>query len=740
MFFRIVAWAPPLLWMGFLFFLSGLEIESGLLFPGLDKLVHVVLYAVLGVSLAWSRWRTASTIPGYQLVLVGVVYGYLDEWHQSFVPGRFPSWEDGLADVIGLTIGFYFFNKCFSGPQMWRENSEVTKEVGEMDSSKSIEKQRTGFRSQMVGGLCATDKGREVQLVGWVHRRRDLGSMVFLDIRDRTGLIQVSLGPDWTDETSLQLAHELGAEDVVSVKGLVSLRPNEMKNVDMKTGEIEIQAVKLGRFSRADTPVIPVFQSSQDELPSEELRLQHRVLDLRRRDLQSNLSLRHRLALECRNYMDDLGFIEIETPILTKPTPEGARDYLVPSRIHHGEFYALPQSPQIYKQLCMAAGFDRYFQIARCFRDEDLRADRQPEFTQIDIEASFVTPDDIMKWVEGLMVALASHFKDVEARIPFDIITFADAMERFGTDRPDLRHSVEIQDWTDTLEDCGSNILKSAVIEGGRIRGISVKGGSRLSRKKLDHLQKEVRKTGAAGVLWVKRTSEGESGPLSSHLDDESYGAIGLDQGDLALVAAGPDPVTSLALSTARSFVVQELELEQEKPHAWLWVVDFPIFGMESNGEFVANHHPFVMPVEEDAGFMEENPECVRGLAYDLVYNGVEFGSGSIRNHDPDVQRKILKILGLSDGEIDEKFGFLLKSLASGTPPHGGIALGVDRIVAEFVGADSLRDVIAFPKTTAARGLLEGSPILLQDENLAELGLARLEKTDKSQEVKRDKK
>ncbi len=611
----------------------------------------------------------------------------------------------------------------------------MTEQVGEMDNLRSVEIQKTGFRTQMVGGLCAQDEGQSHKLVGWVHRRRDLGSMVFLDVRDRSGLIQVSVGPEWAEERSVQLAHKLGAEDVVSVEGCISLRPNDMKNAGMVTGEIEIKAVKLERLAKAETPAIPVYRSSQDELPSEELRLQHRVLDLRREELQRNLQLRHRLALECRNHMDALGFLEIETPILTKPTPEGARDYLVPSRIHHGEFYALPQSPQIYKQLCMAAGFDRYFQIARCFRDEDLRADRQPEFTQIDIEASFVTPADIMKWVEGLMVVLSSHFPNVEIQAPFDVITFAEAMERFGTDRPDLRYSLEIEDWTATLRNCGSNILMSAVGEGGRVRGIVIKDGSRLSRKYLDQLQQEVKEGGSKGLLWVKRTFEGGSGPLSGHMEDESYAAMGMEPGDLALVSAGSDTITSTTLSIARASVVRKLKIRKEKSHAWLWVIDFPIFGVESNGDFVANHHPFVMPVHQDAALMEDEPESVRGMAYDLVYNGVEFGSGSIRNHDPSMQRMIFKILGLNDEEIDSKFGFLLKTLSSGTPPHGGIALGVDRIVAEFVNALSLRDVIAFPKTTAARGLLEGCPISLQDKDLSELGLTRSSEISESREM-----
>ncbi len=594
----------------------------------------------------------------------------------------------------------------------------------EPDRMNQIDIERTALRSRMLGGIRSDDEGTELHLAGWVHRRRDLGGLIFLDLRDRSGLVQVSLGPDWTDEGSLDLAHQLGAEDVVAVVGSVVVRPRENWNTEIATGEIEVRATALRRLTDADTPAIPVYRGPDDELPSEELRLKHRVLDLRRTELQENLQLRHRLILACRNYLDRLGFIEVETPILTKPTPEGARDYLVPSRLHHGEFYALPQSPQIYKQVCMAAGFDRYFQIARCFRDEDLRADRQPEFTQIDVEASFVDSDDILRWMEGLMVALATEAPHIQAPEPFLRITHAQALERYGTDRPDLRYALEIQDWTDALARLDAPVFSAAVGEGGRIRGLLLEGGATLSRRQIEAIESFAKEAGAPGLLWAKRTDEGGSGSLARFMDEEAYGELESKPGDLLLVAAGSDAMTSPALSAARLAAIEALDVSQDREHAWLWVVDFPIFEEGSDGRLGANHHPFVMPHPEDEERLETDPLSVRGLAYDLVFNGVELGSGSIRNHDPELQRRILRLLGLDDAEIDRKFGFLLNALSSGAPPHGGVAFGVDRLVALFVGAGSLREVIAFPKTTAARALFEGAPTPLDAEGLAELGLS----------------
>jgi len=591
-----------------------------------------------------------------------------------------------------------------------------------------ISNERTALRTRMVGGLTAADAGSTLNLVGWVHRRRDLGGLLFVDLRDRSGLLQVSFGPDWTEPAALETARALGAEDVIAIEGSVELRPEGTRNEEMATGEVEVKVVRLERLSAARTPVIPVYRAPEEELPAEELRLRHRVLDLRRGELQRALTLRHRMILAVRNYMDSLGFIEVETPMLTKPTPEGARDYLVPSRVHHGEFYALPQSPQLYKQILMVAGYDRYFQIARCFRDEDLRADRQPEFTQIDVEASFVAPDDILRWMEGLMAAVAT-VGEVEAPLPFPRLTWADAMDRFGSDRPDLRWELEIEDWTNLTSDAESRILRDAVGGGGRVRGLRIEGGARLSRKEIEAVEAEAKAAGAPGLLWAKRTDGGASGPLGKFLGEGHFERIGAVAGDLLLVAAGADKTTSPALSVARLAAIRALDLPKVREHAWLWVTDFPMF-VETDQGLVPGHHPFVMPHPDDRGLLDTNPVAVRGQAYDLVYNGSELGSGSIRVHEPGLQRRILAILGLSDEEIDRKFGFLLEALGAGAPPHGGIALGMDRIVQRFVGAGSLRDVIAFPKTTAARALFEGAPTAMGSEELRELGLELARKSE----------
>jgi aspartyl-tRNA synthetase len=583
------------------------------------------------------------------------------------------------------------------------------------------ENEQTALRSEMVGRLNASHAGREVQLAGWVHRRRDLGGLLFVDLRDRSGLIQVSFGPDWTEAEALEVATRLGHEDVVGIEGTVEVRPEGARNPDLATGDVEVRAHKVRLLGKARTPAIPVYRGPEDELPAEELRLQHRSLDLRRRELQENLMLRHRLVLETRNYLDALGFIEVETPILTKATPEGARDYLVPSRVHKGEFYALPQSPQIYKQILMVSGFDRYFQIARCFRDEDLRADRQPEFTQIDVEASFVEPEDILRWIEGLVVALAG-VAGISAPQPFPRLTWADAMERYGSDRPDLRFGLELSDWTRATADIDFGVIRGAVEAGGRVRGLAVTGGARLSRKQIDEVEATAKAAGAPGLLWVKRSEDGFSGPLGRFLTADHASKMGLEAGDLAFAAAGPDAVTSPALAATRSAVARAMELPHDREDAWLWVTGFPVFE-EADGEIYAAHHPFVMPHSDDIELLESDPLAVRGTAYDLVYNGTEFGSGSIRIHDPALQRKVLKILDLTDEEIDEKFGFLLDALATGAPPHGGIALGMDRIVQRFTRSESLRDVIAFPKTTAARALYEGAPTSVGARELQDLGL-----------------
>jgi len=579
------------------------------------------------------------------------------------------------------------------------------------------------MRSAGAGDVSLEMVGGEVRIAGWVHRRRDLGGLVFLDVRDRSGLLQASAGPGWSSPAAMEAARGVGPEDVVAIRGVVTPRPEAARNPDMATGEVEVQVAELVILNKARTPVIPVYLPPEEELPSEKLRLRHRVLDLRRRELQARLILRHRLVLAARNYFHEQGFVDVETPMLTKPTPEGARDFLVPSRVHPGEFFALPQSPQIYKQLLMIAGFDRYMQIARCFRDEDMRADRQPEFTQIDVEASFVQPEDIYGWGEGLMARLA-EVAGVEAETPFMRLPYHDAMERFGSDRPDLRYDLEIVDDTAVLGTLDSNILRGAVAKGGRIRGLHLAGGARLSRKQIDAIEHASKAAGAPGLLWAKVQEDRATGPLGRFFRDDTLARLALSPGDLLLAAAGPDRVTSPALDAARAASIAALQLPRTTEHAWLWVTGFPVFEEGADGALAANHHPFVQPDPADAHLLDSEPLAVRGLAYDLVYNGTELGSGSIRVHDADLQTRLLGMLGLEPDEIAAKFGFLLEALRSGAPPHGGIALGVDRLAARLSGGSSLRDVIAFPKTTAARALFEGAPSPVAAAELAALGIS----------------
>jgi aspartyl-tRNA synthetase len=579
--------------------------------------------------------------------------------------------------------------------------------------------QRTSMRSRMVANVTEAEVGTALRLAGWVHRRRDLGGLVFVDLRDRSGLLQVSLGPGWTDPASLAAAHALGHEDVVQVEGELTLRPEP--NPELPTGRLELRAARLVRVAAARTPAIPVYRAPDEELPSEELRLRYRVLDLRRPEVQRTLALRHKLLLTARNYLDSVGFVEVETPILTKPTPEGARDYVVPSRVHKGEFYALPQSPQIYKQILMVAGYDRYFQVARCFRDEDLRADRQPEFTQIDVEASFIEVDDLLGWMEGLVAAMAG-VAGIPAPLPFPRMTWSQAMERYGSDRPDLRWSLELADWTQLLGATENRILQAAAQGGGRIRGLLLKGGASLSRKDIEGVEGAAKSAGAPGLLWVKRSADGVSGTLSRFLSEAQMSAMKLGEGDLALVAAGSFKQTSAALAATRTAAIQALHLEQEQGHAWLWVTDFPVF-VEEDGHLAAEHHPFVLPHPEARAKLRAAASSALGHAYDLVYNGSELASGSLRIHEPELQREVFRVLGLSEEEIQRKFGFLLEALENGAPPHGGIAFGVDRIVQRFAGVGSIRDVIAFPKTTAARALFEGAPAPLADQDIEDLGI-----------------
>ena len=505
------------------------------------------------------------------------------------------------------------------------------------------------------------------------------------------------------------------------IEGEVVARPPAMRNTELATGDIEVHATTLRVVGPAETPAIPVARGKGEELPAEELRLKFRHLDLRRPELQANLILRHRLAQRARRVLSELDFLEIETPILTKPTPEGARDYLVPSRVHPGEFYALPQSPQIYKQLLMVAGFDRYFQLSRCFRDEDLRYDRQPEFTQIDIEASFVQQDDVLAIVENVLVGL---WDEAGHRIerPLTRLSWRDAMERYGSDKPDLRYDFAITDWTAAVQPLAVPFFQAAQGNGARVRGIAVRGGGGLSRKDVDQLTETAKTHGAPGLAWVKRQGEQVSGSIGKHFNAEALGRLGVGDGDVALMTVGPDRVTSPALDKVRREVIRRLAPAPKTAHAFCWVVDFPLFEPDpQTGKPVFAHHPFTSPHPDDVSKLDSEPFACRALHYDAVYNGNELGSGSIRITDPAIQRKVFTHLGLSPADIDARFGFLLTALAAGAPPHGGFAVGFDRTAMLLVGAGSMRDVIAFPKTTAARALFEGAPAPARPEDLAAL-------------------
>jgi aspartyl-tRNA synthetase len=496
-----------------------------------------------------------------------------------------------------------------------------------------------------------------------------------------------------------------------------------MRNPDMATGDVEVRPTALRVVGAAETPAIPVARGTGEKLPAEELRLRHRMLDLRRPELQRNLMLRHRLLQATRRFFSERGFLELETPILTKPTPEGARDYLVPSRVHAGEFYALPQSPQLYKQLFMMAGFDRYFQIARCFRDEDLRADRQPEFTQIDVEASFVTQEDVIAFTEGLLQTLffeAGH--DVQA--PFTRMTYAEAMERYGIDRPDLRFGLELRDVSDVFRGTEFGVAAAVLGAGGRFRGFVAPGGARLSRKEQDELQALAKGAGAQGAIFLKRGGDKLEGPTAKFLRADAAEALGLQDGDLAVIVAGPDHVTSPALDRLRQDVARRLGLVRENAIELLWVVDFPMFERDpKTGALAAMHHPFTSAQPDDVALLATEPWRARARAYDVVMNGTELGGGSIRISDVAQQQQVLGLLGIDAATAEARFGFLLEALRAGAPPHGGIALGFDRIAMLLAGATSLRDVIAFPKTTAARALFEGAPTHVPAEDLRELGI-----------------
>jgi aspartyl-tRNA synthetase len=592
----------------------------------------------------------------------------------------------------------------------------------------------TGLRTHMCGALRATHAGTRVRLGGWVHRTRNLGGLIFVDLRDRTGIVQVSFDPNRSPAGAVATASTLSNESVVLIEGEVAKRPDAMRNTEMGTGDVEVIASSVRVVGPAETPAIPVARGRGEKLPAEELRLRHRYLDLRRPELQENLILRHHLLQATRKYLSDQSYFELETPILTKPTPEGARDYLVPARVHPGEFYALPQSPQIYKQLFMVAGFDRYFQIARCFRDEDLRADRQPEFTQIDIEGSFITPDDIMKLSEGMISALW-RVAGQSVNPPFPKLTYADAMERFGSDRPDTRFGLEIQDSTKLFAASEFSIARQAIAAGGRVRGVVVPNGAVLSRKQVDEIEAEAKSAGAAGLIRLKRSGASLEGPAAKFLGEGAAEGLRIPEGALGLFVAGSDRTTSAALDRVRQTLAARLHLIPEGRHDFLWVVDFPLFEKDSDtGALSAVHHPFTSPHPDDVGLLHSSPEKARALAYDMVKDGLELGGGSIRISDPALQSTVFSLLGIDEATAQARFGFLLEGLRAGAPPHGGIAFGFDRIAMVLAGASSLRDVIAFPKTTAARALFEGAPTAVADDDLRELHLGVIQEAVKEGE------
>ncbi len=569
------------------------------------------------------------------------------------------------------------------------------------------------------GTLRAADIGREVELVGWVRRRRDLGGLVFVDLRDRTGIVQLVFESEMLSE-----GERLSAEDVIRVRGRVRPRAEGQANPELATGEIEVRVTGMELLAEAETPP---FVIEDGVAASEELRLRYRYLDLRRPEMTKNLLLRHRVVLETRRYFDEMGFVEVETPILTRSTPEGARDFLVPSRLARGRFYALPQSPQLFKQLLQVAGLGRYVQIARCFRDEDLRADRQPEFTQIDVEASFVEEEDILELVEGLLRRVFP-LGGIEPPARFPRIAYREAMERYGSDRPDTRFGLELVELGHLAGGCGFRVLEAAAAE-GRVKGVVLPGGADLSRRQLDGLAEVVRPYGAGGVLWMKRTADGVASPARKALGEDGVrrflDAAGAGEGDLLLIVAGPEGVVLPALGALRLHLARERGLIPEGRHAFLWVTDFPLLEWSAeDGRWYAVHHPFTAPRAEDLDRLESDPGSVRARAYDVVVDGVELGGGSIRIHDPRVQTRVFAALGIGEEEARARFGFLLEAFRYGVPPHGGIALGLDRMVALLAGRESIRDVIAFPKTTSGTCLMTGAPAAVDDEQLEELGIA----------------
>ena len=567
--------------------------------------------------------------------------------------------------------------------------------------------------------------GEEVTMMGWVQKQRNKGGIIFVDMRDRSGILQVIFEDGEINEADFAKAEKLRSEFVIAVKGKVTARSGAV-NENLATGAIELRAEELRVLSESDTPPFPIEADSKTK---EELRLKYRYLDLRRPDLQRNLIMRSKVATLIRQFLADEGFLEIETPMLTKSTPEGARDYLVPSRVHQGTFYALPQSPQLFKQLLMCSGYDRYFQLARCFRDEDLRADRQPEFTQVDMELSFVDEDDVMDVNERLLQKLFREILDVDIELPIQRMTWQEAMDRFGSDKPDLRFGMELKDVSEVVKGCGFGVFTGALENGGSVRGINAKGQGGMPRKKIDALVKFAKDFGAKGLAYLAINEDGtyKSSFAKFMTDDELKALVDAmegEPGDLLLFAADKNKIVWDVLGNLRLEIAKNLDLLDKNVYKFLWVTEFPEFEYsEEQGRYLAMHHPFTMPFEDDIQYLESNPEKVRARAYDIVLNGTEIGGGSIRIHQDDVQEKMLRALGFTDKKAHEQFGFLLDAFKYGVPPHAGLAYGLDRLVMIMAHEDSIRDVIAFPKIKDASCLMTDAPNVVDDKQLEELSL-----------------
>lgn len=578
-------------------------------------------------------------------------------------------------------------------------------------------------RTHYCGNLTEQQIGEEVVLKGWVQKRRDLGGLIFIDVRDRAGIVQTVFNPD-ISEQALKIAETLRNEYVIEIKGLVIEREEKTKNPNLKTGAIEVQVVEVNIINEAKNPPFTI----EDETDvGEEIRLKYRYLDLRRPELARVFKMRSDITKAVRNFLDGEGFLEVETPILTKSTPEGARDYLVPSRVHEGEFYALPQSPQLFKQLLMVSGFDRYYQIARCFRDEDLRADRQPEFTQIDMEMSFMSMEEILELNERLIQKIMKDVKGVEIKAPFKRLPYDEAMSRFGSDKPDTRFGMELTDVSGIVKDSSFKVFAGAVEAGGQVKLINVKGAAeKYSRKDIDALGEFAKVYGAKGLAWLKVTEDGFNGPIAKFFDGEIGEALKEaaqgETGDLLLFGADKKSVVADSLGALRLKLGKELELIDQSTYNFLWVTDWPLFEYdEEDGRYYAAHHPFTMPADTEQ--LSASPETVKAQAYDLVLNGYELGGGSLRIYERDVQEAMFKALGFTEEAAREQFGFLLDAFDYGTPPHGGIAFGLDRIVMLLAGSSNLRDTIAFPKTASASDLLTEAPSPVDEAQLQELGI-----------------